>query len=112
MKSDTPWGYATRRVGLLSRMQGAAPSTAAYVNDFAPTMTFYDVLALQALHDPQITSGVTLRQLLERGTLARAYSDELANMTAAAEPTFSPRPNEKPKDPRPEDARRLTPLPR
>jgi hypothetical protein len=95
-------GLCHTRVGLLSRMQGAAPPTAAYVNDFAPTMTFYDVLALQALHDPQITTGITLRQLLERGTLAEAYGSELARMTAAAEPSFSPPANDKLKDPRPQ----------
>jgi hypothetical protein len=45
-------------------MQGSAPPGAGYVNDFSPMMTYYDVLALQALHDPRNTGALSLRQLV------------------------------------------------
>ncbi len=94
-------GLCHARVGLLSRMQGSVAPTQAFVNDFSPMMTYYDVLALQVLHDPQNASGSTLRQLVERGTIPRVYGTEVARIRdASAEPTFSPPPSDTQNRPR------------
>jgi hypothetical protein len=84
-------GLCHARVGLLSRMQGSAPPGAGYINDFSPTMTHYDVIALRALHDRGNTAGVTLRQLVDRGTIPPAKGTEVAAATTATlAPTASP----------------------
>ncbi len=57
-------GLCHVRVGLLSRMQGSMPPSEAFVNDFSPMLTFYDVLALQMLHEPAGSLPPTLRQAL------------------------------------------------
>lgn len=64
-------GLCHVRAGLLSRMQGivAPPTNGPYVNDFSPMMTYYDVLALQILHDRRNGGRLTLQQLVERGSL-------------------------------------------
>lgn len=86
-------GLCHARVGLLSRMQGSAVPSQAFVNDFSPMMTFYDVLALQILHDRSNASGLTLRKLVQRGVIPPPQVSELtAARPATAEPTFSPPP--------------------
>lgn len=64
-------GLCHARVGLLSRMQGiVAPARGSgYVNDFSPTMTYFDVLALQILHDRRNAGRLTLRHLMDKGAL-------------------------------------------
>jgi hypothetical protein len=84
-------GLCHARVGLLSRMQGSAPPGAGYVNDFSPMMTYYDVLALQALHDPRNTGALSLRQLVQRGAIPAATAPQIAEATSATlAPSFSP----------------------
>lgn len=88
-------GLCHARVGLLSRMQGSAASADGYINDFSPMMTYYDVVALQALHDPRNNAGgVTLRQLVQRGAIPS--TQVVAAPSDDSEPTFSPRPAEPP----------------
>jgi len=84
-------GLCHARVGLLSRMQGSIPPGKAFVNDFSPMMTYYDVLALQLLHDPRNGEGTTLRQVVDRGTAPQAGGREVAASGAqSGQPTFSP----------------------
>ena len=84
-------GLCHARVGLLSRMQGAVPPGDAFVNDFSPIMTYYDVLALQRLYDRRNPSGATLGQLLARGGLLRDEATRVAGTAdRPVEPTFSP----------------------
>jgi len=84
-------GLCHARVGLLSRMQGTTPPSGAFVNDFSPMMTYYDVLALQVLHDARNSGNLTLRALLERGALPRGRRTKLTRAKSGnAEPTFSP----------------------
>jgi hypothetical protein len=84
-------GLCHTRVGLLSRMQGTNPPTEAFLNDFSPMMTFYDVLALQSLHLPQAVAGTRLRQLVAGRGLTRPSAPALADGShAAAQPAFSP----------------------
>ncbi len=84
-------GLCHARVGLLSRMQGITPppKNSGYVNDFSPMMTYYDVLALQILHDRRNTGRLTLNQLVERGTLPASASTVTGN-TAVSRSLFSP----------------------
>jgi hypothetical protein len=84
-------GLCHSRIGLLSRMQGSDPPTSAFVNDFSPMMTYYDVLALQVLHDSANERGMTLRDLVERGAVPLNRGLEVAQVDdAAAQPSFSP----------------------
>ncbi len=66
-------GLCPARVGLLSRMQGITPppKDSGYVNDFSPMMTYYDVLALQILHDRRNTGRLTLGRLVEKGAIPK-----------------------------------------
>jgi hypothetical protein len=98
-------GLCHTRVGLLSRMQGSTPPSQAFVNDFSPMMTYYDVLALHLLHDPRNPPGITLRKLIERGLVPATPAQEVAEVkTAAAEPSFSPLPERRPAVPTPRQA--------
>ncbi|HPD31424.1 MAG TPA: right-handed parallel beta-helix repeat-containing protein [Phycisphaerae bacterium] len=65
-------GLCHARVGLLSRMQGITPppKDSSYLNDFSPMMTYYDVLALQILHDRRNSGRLTVGQLVEKGTIS------------------------------------------
>lgn len=90
-------GLCHVRAGLLSRMQGSAAPGAGYVNDFSPMMTYYDVLALQALHDPRNTAEITLKTLVDRGSIPALPVTQMAAARAGVpEPTFSPRPADPP----------------
>ncbi len=84
-------GLCHARVGLLSRMQGSKAPPAGFINDFSPTMTYYDVLAIHMLYDPRSTAGTTLRDLAERGMLPAERGRELVGIeTPHEQPTFSP----------------------
>ncbi len=84
-------GLCHTRVGLLSRMQGASPPSAAFVNDFSPILTYYDVLALQILHDDRNMPGATLRRLRERGGIPAAPVPEVAAArVVSVEPAGNP----------------------
>ncbi len=84
-------GLCHTRSGLLSRMQGSEPPGAGYVNDFSPIMTYYDVLALQILHDPRNPVGMSLRQLADAGRLPITAQARLADAVASPDgSTFSP----------------------
>jgi hypothetical protein len=84
-------GLSHARVGLLSRMQGSTPPSSAFVNDFSPMLTYYDVLALQLLHDPRTAGGATLGQILARGSPLYDHPQKvLARGRESREPTFSP----------------------
>ncbi len=97
-------GLCHVRVGLLSRMQGSIPPPRPYVNDFSPMMTYFDVLALQILHDPRNDGPPTLRQLAENGSLVSGTTLRVADAAQAADqPTFSP-PAERPDSPGPTGA--------
>lgn len=74
-------GLCHARVGLLSRMQGITPppKDSGYVNDFSPMMTYYDVLALQILHDRRNTGRLTLGRLVEKG----AIPENIAGVSAS-----------------------------
>ncbi len=89
------WGHALglyhARVGLLSRMQGSQPPLPGMINDFSPTLTFYDVLALQMLYHPDNHDGMTLGQLVDRQPLTT--SGRFVRTSAdTKEPVFSPQP--------------------
>ena len=99
-------GLCHVRVGLLSRMQGTASPNEAFINDFSPILTYYDVLALKILHDSRNTKGMTLRQLVERGAIPNATLPRVARINdSPSGPTFSPRANE-PTPPQPKQPRR------
>ncbi|HPU32306.1 MAG TPA: right-handed parallel beta-helix repeat-containing protein [Phycisphaerae bacterium] len=87
-------GLGHTRVGLLSRMQGKSPPNPQFVNDFSPMMTYYDVLALQILHDPRNKGCTTLREILARASRPRPRPETVADArpVTTAEPTFSPPP--------------------
>jgi hypothetical protein len=89
-------------------MQGSMPPSEAFVNDFSPMLTYYDVLALQILHHPQGNIPTTLRQALAvapqpAGTAVASirpesnrptYSPPVAEPPALdASPTVTPRSN-------------------
>ena len=71
-------GLCHTRVGLLSRMQGLTPPADSYINDFSPTMTYYDVLALHILHQIPDAQPGTLRQLVQASLLPPAAGEALA----------------------------------
>lgn len=99
-------GLCHVRIGLLSRMQGTAPPNEAFVNDFSPMLTYYDVLALKILHDTRNSDGMTLRKLVERGAIPNTTLIRVASVDhRPGEPTFSPRANE-PTPPQPKRQRR------
>lgn len=86
-------GLCHARVGLLSRMQGSLAPSDAFVNDFSPMMTFYDVLALHILHDPQWEGGgsTTLRQVVRAGMLPPLPQAAVASIRPVSDqPTYSP----------------------
>jgi hypothetical protein len=94
-------GLCHVRIGLLSRMQGTVLPSEAYINDFSPILTYFDVLALKILHDTRNTRGMTLRELVERGAIPNATLPHVATVNERpSEPTFSPRASE-PVPPRP-----------
>lgn len=100
-------GLCHVRVGLLSRMQGSPSPGKAFVNDFSPMMTYYDVLALQTLYDPRNAGGATLRQILARGTLPHGQPARIVTTSdRPGQPTFSPA------APRPRKPARLPATPR
>ncbi|MCL2330896.1 MAG: right-handed parallel beta-helix repeat-containing protein, partial [Phycisphaerae bacterium] len=72
-------GLCHVRVGLLSRMQGSTPPSSSFVNDFSPTLTFYDVLALHTLHSPEIAAPATLRQVAAAGSLPPSSRNTMAS---------------------------------
>jgi hypothetical protein len=84
-------GLCHVRIGLLSRMQGSTPPTEAFVNDFSPIMTYYDVLALHVLYDPRNREGGTLRELVRNGVIPPAGAPGMVRTDERVlEPTFSP----------------------
>lgn len=93
-------GLCHARVGLLSRMQGSMPPTDPFVNDFSPMLTFYDVLALHILHNPQWnrdTSSATLRQVVSAGMLPTVTTAAMASAQPDRDqPTYSPPPADAP----------------
>lgn len=99
-------GLGHTRVGLLSRMQGKSRPEPGFLNDFSPMLTYYDVLALQILHDPRNRGGATLREILVRASQPRPRADAMvdARPAADAKPTYSPQP--KPAASRPQRTRR------
>jgi hypothetical protein len=84
-------GLCHARVGLLSRMQGITPpaKNSGLINDFSPMMTYYDVLALQILHDRRNSGRLTLHQLMDKGTIPSAGPSMTGNSTVARS-LFSP----------------------
>ncbi|HOA72281.1 MAG TPA: right-handed parallel beta-helix repeat-containing protein [Phycisphaerae bacterium] len=95
-------GLSHARVGLLSRMQGSMPPSEAFVNDFSPMLTFYDVLALHVLHQSEWNrhgSG-TLRQLVSAGLLPAVPKGAVASLQPGVDqPTYSPPPVAEPQAP-------------
>lgn len=84
-------GLCHVRVGLLSRMQGSVTPGKAFVNDFAPIMTYYDVLALHILHDRQAVAARTLGDLAEAGLLPAVSGTQLVrSIDEDTRSTFSP----------------------
>lgn len=84
-------GLSHARVGLLSRMQGSKMPVPGFVNDFSPTMTYYDVLALHMLYDAGNGRGATLQDLADRGLLGDRPRREIVGIDHAREqPSFSP----------------------
>ncbi|NLX12174.1 MAG: hypothetical protein GXY44_00765 [Phycisphaerales bacterium] len=90
------WGHALglyhARVGLLSRMQGSRPPPPGLVNDFSPTLTYYDVLALHMLYHQSNQQSMTLGQLANRGVMWPQREGQLVRVDDSNEPIFSPRP--------------------
>lgn len=92
-------GLSHARVGLLSRMQGSIPPTDAFVNDFSPMLTFYDVLALHILHQSAWDGDGTanLRQLVRAGVLPLVPETSMASIQPSPDqPTYSPSPAKEP----------------
>jgi len=84
-------GLCHTRVGLLSRMQGSIDPNKAFVNDFSPVMTYYDVLALQILHHQRNDTPHTLQQAFAQGTIPDIKGPQLAStINTTAQPSFSP----------------------
>lgn len=86
-------GLSHTRVGLLSRMQGSAVPSAAFLNDFSPMMTFYDVAALGMLYDVRNDQGATLGELVAvNARPPRPKTSEMAEARPvhAAQPSYSP----------------------
>jgi len=95
-------GLSHTRVGLLSRMQGKSTPGPGFLNDFSPTFTYYDVLALQLLHDSRNKGSATLRELMARGAQPRPRTGVMAEARpagAAGQPTYSPPPRNATPDP-------------
>lgn len=95
-------GLSHARVGLLSRMQGSMPPTEAFVNDFSPMLTFYDVLALHVLHQSEWhqKESATLRQLVQAGLLPGTPDRIMASARPGSDqPTYSPLPSPEPQAP-------------
>ncbi|MGQ9649368.1 MAG: right-handed parallel beta-helix repeat-containing protein [Phycisphaerae bacterium] len=78
-------GLCHARVGLLSRMQGITPppKDSGYLNDFSPMMTYYDVLALQILHDRRNSGRLTVGQLMEKGAISNGAAGVLETGTVS-----------------------------
>lgn len=89
-------GLCHARVGLLSRMQGSIPPSKAFVNDFAPMLTFYDVLALHMLHDAPREAPSTLRRALAAIPQTPGSTAVASVQPDTAQPTYSPPANEPP----------------
>jgi hypothetical protein len=86
-------GLCHARVGLLSRMQGSMPPTEAFVNDFSPMLTFYDVLALHVLHQSkwEPDRSTTLRELVSAGMLPTVPAAAVASVIPDPDqPAYSP----------------------
>lgn len=84
-------GLNHTRVGLLSRMQGSTAPGREFLNDFSPTMTYYDVLALQMLHDPDARGGATLNEVIALARRPRPNTTAIAEARpAASERSYSP----------------------
>ena len=85
-------GLCHASVGLLSRMQGTVPPRhAKLINDFAPMLTFYDVLALRILYDARTPPGASLTQLVAAGLLPESTGQAVAQLSLAPnQPIFSP----------------------
>ena len=91
-------GLCHARVGLLSRMQGSIGPSPAFVNDFSPILTYYDVLALHLLYDQRSTELATLEQLLASSPVPDTWGSQVVGvLEASAQPSFSP-PAEQPAD--------------
>jgi hypothetical protein len=90
-------GLSHTRVGLLSRMQGSTSPSSAFLNDFSPMMTYYDVLALQVLHEPQSKGGATVRELIVRAAQPKPKAIAVAEARTAADEEGTPNPPETPK---------------
>ncbi|HSW43950.1 MAG TPA: right-handed parallel beta-helix repeat-containing protein [Phycisphaerae bacterium] len=85
-------GLCHASAGLLSRMQGTVPPRhPGLINDFSPTLTFYDVLALRILYDRRTPAGASLAQLVDLGMMPPPDDTELAQAgNTPEEPAFSP----------------------
>jgi hypothetical protein len=85
-------GLCHASVGLLPRMQGTVPPRhAELTNDFSPTLTFYDVQALQILYGRQTPAGASLGQLVEAGLIPGTANTAVAQIgSPPAQPAFSP----------------------
>ena len=85
-------GLCHASVGLLSRMQGTVPPRhAELINDFAPMLTFYDVLALRILYDPRTPPAASVMQLVAAGLLPEPNAQAIAQLgSPPAQPIFSP----------------------
>lgn len=64
-------GLYHARVGLLSRMQGIPEPSPESRNDFSPTLTFYDALALQILYDRRLSGHATIADLTQLALLPK-----------------------------------------
>jgi hypothetical protein len=72
-------------------MQGSIPPSTAFVNDFSPTLTYYDVLALHILYQDNNSKAGSLRQLVDAGALPAVPDAVMARIKPTdALPTFSP----------------------
>lgn len=98
-------GLCHARVGLLSRMQGSLAPAEAFVNDFSPMLTYYDVLALHLLHSASTPIPGSLRQMVAAGTLPPVAQTTLAAVPTTGQPTYSP-PAAEPAQPQPQPDQR------
>lgn len=85
-------GLCHASVGLLSRMQGTVPPRhAELINDFAPMLTYYDVLALRVLYDARTPPAASIKQLVAAGLLPEPTGPAVAQLgLPPAQPIFSP----------------------
>jgi hypothetical protein len=103
-------GLSHVRVGLLSRMQGSIPPTEAFVNDFSPMLTYYDVLALHLLHDAAHADPPPLREVAMIAPVAAAGPLVASIRPTSDQPRYSPAATQpqsaRPEAHRPRSARR------